>query len=129
MTTTAPIHWVNIIHDRIPLAERGLPITNADGDGDLAATYGNLRSPGTSPALIDLLDGIEYRADGRHTVEGVTVDGWVVDLDEAAGMAYALRLAAKHGAAEMGAALVRWANGETTDADRVHVARLLADRY
>ena len=85
MTTTAPIHWVNIIHDRIPLAERGLPITNADGDGDLAATYGNLRSPGTSPALIDLLDGIEYRgATVKLTVSGAGVADFTAILTDAA---------------------------------------------
>lgn len=129
MATYAPILWTDVINDRIPLAERGLPITLRDGDADLSATFGNLRAPNTAPTLIDRLDGAELREAGRHTVEGVTVAGWVVDLDEPAGMAYALRLAAKHGAAEVGAALLRWSIGATTDADRVHVARLLADMY
>ena len=129
MTTYAPILWTDVIHDRIPLGERGLPITRPDGNVDATTTYGNLRSPDTSPALIDTIDGAELREAGRHTVEGVTVAGWVVDLDEPAGMAYALRLAAKHGAAEVGAALLRWSIGETTDADRVHVARVIADLY
>ena len=129
MTTYAPILWTDVIHDRIPLAERGLPVTRPDGNVDATATYGNLRSPDTSPVVIDTLDGAELRETGRHTVKGVTVDGWVVDLDEAAGMAYALRIAAKHGAAEVEAALLRWSIGATTDADRVHVARLLADLY
>ena len=53
-------------------------------------------------------------------------DGCRVDLDDPQGMAYAIRIAVSRGVPPAFLPINAWVRGETTDADRLTVARELA---
>ena len=114
MTTT---HWLDII-PAIPLTEKGLPVVDRTRTMGAAGETGVLINPDCCPRIL---------ADTFFSEEFVVeLSDLRIDLDSSQGFAYALRwLQTAHGGSIRWVA--RWMNGQTTDADRIALAKALLE--
>ena len=114
--------WIDILPP-LPLAI-GLPVIidwNGDAERQTVIAVDDAGRHRGGGQAIDRNDW-----DPRGYVSTGGPDGYRVDLNDPQGMAYAIRIAVSRGVSPAFLPINAWVRGETTDTDRLTVARELA---
>ena len=124
--TTETLTWIDTL-PAIPLA-RGVPVCTSHPDPDEYGDYGILLSATSCPVVVHPEIGEDWVA--------ASIEHLRIDLDEPQGFGYALRwldggsaMATERsdGAPVLADVLFRHLSGKTTDADRLALARAIAE--